>query len=226
MFARGGYAYLLENKMQILATSLNNLVANTMELKLATLLETRLDRNLQDLLHKRKLPGLIVRLALYFQLLGNAVEDLLERQSKRLLNGANLGSGLLSTHEGPRPARPRSAGTASAASTVGTSAGAGEVGEQILKAAAAVGSSEVGKDVLSVAERVGAARSTKGEPASASVGHGAKAEAWGYAAGAGEGWTAAGSGLGRRGAPSEEELETVGVVDFTLFGVGENLVGL
>src|SRR3954452_2407314 len=87
--AKSGQAYLLDDEGQILLASLL-LISDALEPDPAALLQTRLDRDLQDCIGGHPFPAVVEHLALDLHFLGHAVEQILERDSEGALNCRNL----------------------------------------------------------------------------------------------------------------------------------------
>jgi hypothetical protein len=229
----GSSTYLFNDKVKVLTTSLN-LIANAVELDLGTLLQARLDRDLEKLVRLYALARLVESLALDLHLLGDAVVEFFKRKRQRALDRRDLGGGIAASTFGSAKGRPHASATGSRSAARSTTKSRENVGIVVIASnAATVLAHKLGKDVLGVVE-VEAGRSAaevEGPSTASPAGHSLEtAKATGHAAvaavaGASEGIAALGT-RGRGGAAAEEELEAILVVDLALLRVGQDFVSL
>lgn len=225
--------YLLNDEDQVLLPTLF-LVPNSLKADLAALLETRLDRHLQDGIGSRPLARLVEHLALDLHLLGHAIEQVLQRERQRSLHGGDLGSRLPGIPHGlstERVAHPRAA----AAGTPTAKRAREDVVEVVIGPASARRGRphELGEDVVRVAEAESSVAAVGAEvegPTAAGARHAAKVESAksaGHAAASatGEGM-ATGAGLWGRSATPQDEFEPELVVCLAFLGIRENLICL
>lgn len=221
------------------------MVAYAVELDLGPLLEPRLDGHLEHLIRLHALARLVKRLALDLHLLGDAVEELLQRQRQRPFDGRDFGRRLAFARVGKaRRPHARTPSTRGAAGAGCTAKGRENAGKVVFFVAASRPTDpalahKLRENVLGVVEAICLSPPGAATPAGAEVICAGAAKARltgaakvkpgkvaGHAAGSEEGIPAGIGALGRRSAPSaEQDLEAVLVVDLALLGVRQDLVG-